>query len=807
MRPLIQDIRYGFRVLRKSPGFSAAAILVLALGIGANTAIFSVVNAVLLEPLPFPEAARIVAVAHTPPPEQFPGMKTFSVSPANYLDWRSQADVFEAMAAHAGGYVNLTGGGRPEALLAAFVTSDFFPVLRATPLLGRAFAAGEDEPGRNRVVVLSEELWKTRFGGRADAVGQAIDLNGQKYTVVGVLPARSAYPEWAKLWTPLAWTPEERAIRGIHDFAVLARLKAGVPVEQAQAAMDALSVRLAQQYPEDNKGWGAVVVPLREDLVGDVRGALLVLLGAVAFVLLIACANVANLVLARTLARRKEIAVRTALGASRRRVLQQMFAETLLLAVAGGALGLFLAGFGVKLIIAFLGDQLPRVNEVGVDLRVLAFTLGLSVVTGVLAGLVPAWRLTSANLNDALKQGLGRADADAGGGGTRNALVAVEVALALVLMVGAGLMVRSLWRLQAVDPGFETRNILTMTLAIPQEKYDTPEKQSAFYDQVLQKVRVIPGVTAAGVMSTLPLSPGGSTQPVAIEGLPAAALSEQPEVAVRLITPGLVKTLGLRLTRGRDLTDSDSATGPAVVLISEAMAKRFWPGENAVGKRFTLSFIPGVSREVVGVVADAKLKGLRVDEPVAATYVPLAQVPRPWMSLAVRTSAKPGSVSAAVGRAVHAVDPEQPLVDVSTMEERLGESLSHQRFTMLLLASFAGLALVLAGVGIYSVLSYSVRRRNREIGIRMALGAQGADVIRMVVAQGMRPALAGLAIGIAGSLALGRALASLVFGVRSTDPATFAAVSVLLALVAAAACAVPAYRATRVEPTQALHEG
>ena len=437
------------------------------------------------------------------------------------------------MSAFGGGYVNLTGGGRPEAIPATYATSDYFSVLKATPLLGRTFAPGEDEPGRNRVVVLSEELWKSRFGGKADVVGQAIDLNGQKYTVVGVLPARSSFSDWEKLWMPLAWTPEERAMRGIHDFAVLARLKPGVPVEQAQAEMNALSARLAQQYPADNKGWGAIIIPLREDLVGDVRPALLVLLGAVAFVLLIACANVANLVLAKTLGRRKEIAVRTALGASRRRVLQQMFAETLLLAVAGGALGLFLAGFGVKLIVAFLGDQLPRVNEVGVDAGVLGFTLVLSLVTGVLAGLAPAWRLTSANLNDALKQGLGRADSDAGGGGTRNALVVAEVALALVLMVGAGLMVRSLARLRNVDPGFDTKNTLTMTLSIPDEKYTTPEKQAAFYDQVLQKVRAIPGVTAAGMISSLPLFPGGSTQPVAIEGRPAAALSEQPEVAVR----------------------------------------------------------------------------------------------------------------------------------------------------------------------------------------------------------------------------------------------------------------------------------
>ena len=634
-----------------------------------------------------------------------------------------------------------------------------------------------------------------------------MDLNGQKYTVLGVMPVRFGFPSWARLWTPIAWTGEERAVRGIHDYDVLARLKTGVSLERAQAQMNVLSQRLAQQFPADDKGWGAIVVPLRDDLVGDVRPALLVLLGAVAFVLLIACANVANLLLAKTLGRRKEIAVRTALGADRRRILQQMLAETILLAAGGAAVGLGLAHFGVKLILAFLGDRLPRATEVGLDGHVLAFTLGISAVTGILAGLAPAWRLTSTNPNDALKQGLGRTDSDATGGRTRSTLVSAEVALALVLMVGAGLMVKSLWRLQAVDPGLDPRNVLKMTLAIPDAKYSTPAQQAGFYDQVLQRVRALPGVESAGAISTLPLSEGGSTQPVAIEGRPAVALSEQPEVAVRQITPGLLPSFRMRLIRGRDFTDADRATSSAVILVSESMAKRFWPGADPIGKRLVLTFYPGISREIVGVVADVKLRGLSVAGPVSALYVPLAQVPRTYMSLVVRTASRPGSLTAAVGNAVHAVDPDQPLAEVATMEEFVRESLSQPRLNMLLLASFAGLALVLAGAGIYSVLSYSVRRRTREIGIRMALGAQRNDLVRLVVFQGMRPALTGVAIGCAVSLALGRVLSKLVFGVRATDPLTFAAVSVLLALVALAACALPAYRATRVQPTQALQEG
>ncbi len=804
MAALLQDVRYGLRVIAKGPGFAAVAIAVLALGIGANTAIFSVVNAVLLKPLPFPEPDRIVSVPHVPPPEIFPGRKTFSVSPANYLDWKRENGAFESMAAWGEDDLALTGSGRPEDIAAGFVAPDFFSVLRVRPLLGRTLVAGDDEPG-HRVAVLSEALWRTRFGSNPSAVGGTVVLNGETYTIVGVLPAAQTFPEDARLWVPLVWTPEERAIRGIHDYSVIARLKPGVSVAHAQAEMNVLSARLAQLYPKDDKGWGAAVIPLHEDLVGDLKPALMVLLGAVGFVLLIACANVANLVLARTVGRRKEIAVRAALGASRARIVRQLFVETILLALAGGALGLVLAGAGVRLIVGFLGDHLPHAGSIGVDGPVLAFTVGLSLLTGILAGILPGWRLTGANPIDALKQG-GRSDADAGNPAVRNGLVVAEVALALMLMAGAALLVRSLGKLRGVDPGFEPKNVLLAVVYTHDARYPTPESRTAFFDRVLERVRALPGVTAAGAMNTVPLTDGGSTQPVAIDGAPAATLAEQPEVAVRNIMPGTLAALKIPLRRGRDFTPADSEKAPPVVLISEAMARKFWPGQDAVGKRLTLSFYPGVVREVVGVVADVKLRGVAHGEPVAAVYGPEAQLSRFSLTLIVRTAVEPRTLASAVTAAVQAIDPEQPVTEIETMEQHAGDALTHARFTMLLLAAFAALALLLSAVGIYSVLAYAVRRRTREIGIRMALGAQQWDVIRLVVGQGMRPALLGLGIGLVGSFAFGRALSSLVFGVSPTDPATFASVAALLATVALLACALPARRATRVEPTEALQE-
>ncbi len=806
MNALMQDIRYGLRSLRKNPGFAAVTVGVLALGIGANTAIFSLVHAVLLRPLPYPDPERLVSVPHTPPQEIFPGRKTFSVSPANYYDWKTENRAFDRMTMLTAGYLTLTGSGRPEPVIAGFATPEFFTVIGVPPLSGRLFTEGDDAAGID-VTVLSEELWRQRFGADPGALGKTIVADGRAYTIVGVLPAGRGYPSEARMWVPLRLTAEEKAIRGAHDFEVLARLKRDVGLDAARVEMNAVAARLALQYPEDNKGWGATVIPLHEELVGDVRPALLVLLGAVAFVLLIACANVANLVLAKTLGRRKEIAVRAALGASRGRIVRQIFVETVMLAAAGGVLGLVFAGLGSNLIAAFLGDQMPRVSELRLDASVLAFTLGVSLLTGALAGAIPAWRLTRANPNEALQQG-GRADTDAGSPALRNSLVAAEVALALVLLFGAGLLVRSLGRLRGVDPGFDPRNVVRAQLSMPDGKYQTPESRRLFLEQVLGRVRALPGVTSAAAMNQLPPGPGGSTQPIAIEGAAAASLAEQPEVGVRVFTPETLKTLGIRLLAGRDFSatvDRDSA--PAVILVTESMAKKFWPGESAIGKRLTLTFYPGVVREIVGVVADVKLRGLARPEPVPALFVPHAQMPQSWMNVLARTAGRPEALGPSVEGAIHAVDPDLAVVDVQTMEARVSETLAHTRFQMLILAVFAALALLLSAVGIYSVLAYAVRRRTREIGIRMALGAERRDLVRMVVSQGMRPALIGLAVGIVASLALGRLLASLVFGVSPTDIPTFAAASAVLAAVALAACAIPAWRASRVHPTRALQDG
>ena len=813
MGNLIQDLRYSLRVLLKSPGFAAVAITVLALGIGANSAIFSVVNAVLLRPLPYPDADRLVRIWHVPPAKSFPGIPLFSISPANYLDWENQNHVFAQMAIYGGRDFDLTGTDHPEEVGGSAVSAHFFSVLQVQPMLGRVFTPEENQPGHDQVVILSHRFWQNHFGSDPGIVGRNIHLNGGSYLVAGVMPASMRLPDTAQIWTPLAWTDQERAVRGNHNYLAIARLKLGVDFKQAQAEMNTISARLEQQYPADDKGWGAVALPLRDDLVSDVRPALLVLLGAVAFVLLIACANIANLVLAKTVARKKEIAIRTALGASTSRVLGQVLSETVVLALAGGFLGLVMAHFGVRLIVAFLADKLPRSTEIGLDIRVLGFTLMISLLTGIVAGLLPALRLVKTDLNEALKQGLGRTDTDSGGQRARSMLVVSEVALSLILLIGAGLMIRSLWQLRAVDPGFDPNHLLTMTISVPATKFPVPAQQASFFDQVLQRVRALPGVESASVIDNLPLGGGGSHQPVAIEGRPAVPMSEQPEVDVRLISPGYLSSMRIPLLRGRDLSDADAAGRPAVVLINASMAKRLWPGEDPVGKRLTLSFYPGAVREVVGVVADTKVDALDESRDTAMLYFPLDQISSSdgrWqsfgMSLAVRTSANPADAVSAITNAVHQIDRDAPLLDVQSMDDLIDTSLSPQRFNMLLLGAFAGLALLLAAVGIYSVLSYSVRRRVREIGIRMALGAQIRDVLRLIVIEGMRPTLIGVAIGLAGALALGRVLANLIYGVKPTDPITFGAVAVLLTGVGLCASLIPAYRASRVEPMKTLRD-
>jgi putative ABC transport system permease protein len=819
MTNLGQDIRYGWRVLRKSPGFTAVAVLVLALGIGANTAIFSVVNAVLLRPLPFDQPDRLVQLYHVPPQASFPGIALFAVSPANFFDWRSQAHSFEGMSAYGSGRYTLTGTGHPESIRTVAATHGFFSILHAEPLLGRVFLESEDQPGHQHEVVLSYELWRTRFGANPAIVGSNIELNNQAYTVVGVMRPGFGFPissdpaDSPQMWKPLAWSARERAVRDNHNYGVIARLKPGISLEQAKAELETISNHLAQQYPKDDKGWGATAIPAREDLVGDVRSALLILLGAVAFVLLIACANVANLVLAKMLSRRKEIAVRSALGASRRRLLQQVLAETVLLAIAGGALGLFFAHYGTMFIVKLVGQQLPRSGSISLDGWVLTFTLGISLLTGLAAGLLPALRLTREDTSEALKQGAGRTTSDSRGNRTRGVLVVAEVALSLMLLIGAGLLIRSLWALHSVNPGFDADHVVTLDLSIPQTKFSDPAQQISFFDRVLDAVRNLPGVRSAGIIDNPPLS-GGSHQPVLAEGRPVVPMADQPEVDVRLISPGYMSAMHIPLLRGREFDDSDVAGRPGAVLISQSLAKEFWPNQDPIGKHVTLYFFPGMERAVVGVVGDVKMDALTQTRSSAALYMPLGQLTPTrdgiWhsfgMTLAARTNTDPPSVVLAIGNSVHQVDAEVPLLNIKTMQDTVDESLLQQRFTMLLLASFAGLALLLAAVGIYSVLSYAVRRRTHEIGIRMALGAPTSDVLRMVLVAGMKPTLLGVVIGLAGALALGRVLSSVIYGVSARDLTTFCIVAVMMTAVGLLASMLPALRAIRVDPMHTLRE-
>jgi putative ABC transport system permease protein len=820
MRSLLQDVRYGWRGLRKNPGFTAVAVLVLALGIGANTAIFSVVNAVLLKPLPFDHPEQLVQLYHVPPQASFPGIPLFAVSPANFYDWRAQAHSFEAMSAYGFGRYTLTGSGQPITVPLVSSTYGLFSILRAEPLLGRGFLENEDQPGHDHEVLVSYSFWRDHLGANPAVVGTNLQLNGEAYAVIGVMRPEFEFPFVSdpnfrpQLWKLQGWTPKERAIRDNHNYNVIARLKPGVTLEQSRAEMSTISDRLAQQYPKDDKGWGATAIPLRQDMVGDVRSPLLILLGAVAFVLLIACANIANLVLARTLSRRKEVAIRAALGASRRRLLQQVLAETVLLALSGGALGLVFAHYGIVFIVKFMGMQLPRANTIGLDGWVLAFTLGISLLTGLAAGLLPALRLTSGDFNEALKQGMGRTSADSGGSRTRGALVVAEVALSLMLLVGAGLLIRSLWMLRSVYPGFDANHVITMDLSVSSKKFSSPQPMVSFFQGVLDRVKALPGVQSAGFVDALPLSGGGSHQPVQIEGQPVLPMADQPEVDVRLMSPDYLRAMRIPLVSGRYFDDSDEAGRPATVLISQSMAKQFWPHDDPIGKQLTLYFFPDSVRTIVGVVGDVKDDGLNQTRSASMLYMPLAQLTNPrgdvWhsfgMTMAVRTQTAPSSVASAIGNLVHQVDPDVPLLNVKTMEDTVDDSLLQQRFTMFLLVGFAALALLLAAVGIYSVLSYMVRRRVREIGIRLALGAQLSDVLRMIVAEGMKPTLLGVAIGLAGALALGRVMASVVYGVSARDMMTFASVAVLMTGIGLLASALPAYRATRVDPMKTLRD-
>ena len=797
-----RDVRTGARALVHSPVFTVVTVLSLALGIGANTAIFSVVNGLLLRPLPYPESEQIVDVWHTPPQQSFPGLDRFTVSPANYLDWKAQSTAFEQTAVYTDTRLSLSTSNDPLSLIGAVVSSEFFSVLRSNAMQGRTFTPDEERPGRDQVVVIGYGLWQRAFGANPNIIGQTLTLNSRSFTVVGIMPAGFEFPREAELWIPLAWDDNERQVRSDHNYLVIARLKHNVSAEQAQAEMSTISSRLEQQYPEANKGWGAVVIPLREDLVGDVRLALLVLFCAVGFVLLIACANVANLMLARGANRKKEIAVRIALGAGRARLVRQLLTESLLLAVTGGLLGLLLAVLANKMLVQL--GSLPNSGDIGIDTWVLGFTLLVSLAAGILIGIVPALQFTRTSISETLKQGSGRTGGSSIKQHTRKALVISEVALSLVLLIGAGLMIRSFWKLQNVDPGFDSSNALTMSVVLTWIRYPEPHQRLAFVERAMEQIRAVPGVVSVGTTTKIPLTGGGSTQPFSVEGRPTAAIAEQPMAQTRYISPDYFRAIGIPLRQGRFFSDQDRDNSVPVVIISEAMARRFWPGENAVGKRLTPSFhLEQGAREIVGVVGDVKSSGLDADAS-AMMYLPYKQAPLPFISFVVRTASNPESLIQPVSKAIYSIDKEQALTNVQTMDQVLSKSLSGRRFNMTLLFTFAGVALMLAAVGVYGVMNYTVTLRRRELGIRMALGAEKIDVLRLVLGQGLTLTLIGVGAGLISAYALTRLMASLLYGVTATDYLTFGSVSVVLIAVGLAASYIPARRATKVNPTIAL---
>ena len=804
MRSVLSELRLATRVFRRAPSFALAVVAVLALGIGANTAIFSLVNAVLLRPLPYHEPDRLMRLFHIPPQTTFPGMATFSLSPANFLDWRRDSRSFEAMAAYGFRQFTITGGEKPEAVRAIRTGPDFFSVVGTPPALGRTFAADEFEPARARVVILSDGFWRRRFGASPAAIGQSLTLDGARYTIVGVMPARFSGNGWGAtsqpLWVPLDWSDKDRAVRENHNYNAIARLAPGVTIPQAKAELQVISKRLEQLYPADNAGWGGTVIPLHELIVGDVRASLWLLLGAVALVLLIACANVGNLILARAMGRRKEIAIRAALGAGRGRVFQHLLAESLVLALAGGAAGLLLAHTALRAGASLLADQIPRAEDASIDTTVLLFALAASLLTGLLAGGVPALRAGRTDLNETLKEG-GRSDVSGAGLFTRRALIVAEVALSLMLLMGAGVMLRSLHALRTVETGIDADHVLKMEVNLPDARYGTPQQRRAFYDQLLERVRALPGVLSAGLTDTLPVTGGGSVQPLVVEGRPELKPSEQPTVAVRGISAGYFTTLGIPILRGRDVVPSDRDA----MLVSASAAKLLWGDANPVGTRVTLPLMSRTTAvEVVGLTGDVK-EALAEKAPPTVYYYQ-RELSYGYFSLAIRTATDPETMGRSAAGAVHAIDPQLPVQGIRSMHDVIDETLAAERFRALLLELFAAAALTLASVGIYSVLSYLVRGRRREIGIRTALGAATGDVLRLVVVEGLKPALLGIAVGAAGALAAARALDTLVFGVKAYDPLTLGVVATALVAVSIAASLVPAWRAARLDPVTVLRD-
>jgi putative ABC transport system permease protein len=818
MQRLWQDLRYGARMLLKNPGITFVVILALALGIGANTAIFSVVNAVLLRPLPYEESDRLVFLN-----ERSPVIEEMSISYPNFTDWRNQNHVFEKIAVYNRQSYNLTGAGEAERIITGQVSADLFPALRANAALGRVFTNEEDKPGGTPVVVLSYGLWQRRFGGQESILNQPLTLNGKSYTVIGVMPQSYRFPSRVEMWVPVGQLSGESVWqqRGNHPGLYgVARLKPGVTLAAAQADLENIAVNLEKQYPDTNAGNRVKIQPLLEVFVSDVRRALWVLFAAVGFVLLIACANIANLLLARATARQKEMAIRTAMGAGRWRIARQLLTESVLLALIGGTLGLLFARWGIELILYISPDAIPRAREIGLDWKVLAFTVGVSFVTGLLFGLIPALQAGVVDVHETLKE-TGRGTT--GRHWLRSSLVVVEVATTLVLLIGAGLMIRSFYRLQKVNPGFSYEHLTSFSVSLPQKKYQTEAQRGDFYRRLLENLRGLPGVEATAAASGLPLGNNGWQTSFMVDGQPAPPRDQMPLMEACLVTPDYFQAMSIPLKRGRYFTDRDDRSflagkdlskynedertmaGMNAIIIDEEFARRHWPNEEAVGKRIKIGHDErSPILTVVGVVGRVKMDGLSQDSKRVQGYFPFAQVNQGGMTVIVKASSDPNQMISAVRQQVKAIDPDQPIYNVRTMDEIRAESVAPERLNLTLLSIFAGIALVLAIVGIYGVMSYSVTQRTREIGIRMAIGAQPRDVFKMVMGQGMMLALMGVAFGLVGAFGLTRLMATMLFGVEPTDPATFASIAVLLTAVALLACYVPGRRATKVDPVVSL---
>jgi putative ABC transport system permease protein len=808
MDTLFQDIRYAIRLCLRTPGFTAVAAIALALGIGANTAIFTIVNAVLLEPLPFRDPARLVVLWETN--ARRPGRLNV-VGPANYLRWRERATAFEDMAAFADTRLVLTGGAAPEEVTAQFAIGDVFAVMGVAPLIGRTFTPEEMADPNATVTVLSHAFWQRRFGSDPAIVGRPVPLNGKPTTIVGVMPpdvrllmkSNSLVGKPNDVWVPLPLPASARNPRG-RSISVIARLKPEVDVAQAQTQMTTIAAGLAAEFPAFDTGWSVRVLPLREELAGDLRPALLMLAGAVAFVLLIACANVANLLLARGAVRQREIAIRTALGAGRTRVIRQLLTESLVLGLAGGALGLLVAQWGLDALLALSPIDIAQVGDVRLSSPVLAFTATISLLTAVVCGLAPALEGARADVQESLKDGARQIGSGVRHRRLRNAFVIAEVALAVVLLAGAGLLLRSFSSLQSVNPGLDTSNVLTMRVALPGGKYDQPDKTLRFYEEAVRKVTSAPGVESVGIISYLPFTGLGAGTSFTIVGQPPPLPGQNHVTDVTVCDNGYLQTMRVPLVKGRQFTDREMREKSNVVIVNEALAKRYFPGEDPIGKQLVIAMTePNVPTEIIGIVGNAKFNDLRA-EVRPASYWPHPQLPYTAMTFTVRTTGDPMALASLVQREIQSVDKDQPVSDVRTMNQWVARSLAQARFSSLLLAIFAALALVLASIGIYGVMSYTVGQRTSEIGIRLALGAESRDILGMIVGSAMRLAGLGLAIGVVLALALSRTLTSLLYETTGSDPLTFAVVVGVLGAVALLASYLPARRASRIPPVEAL---